>query len=84
MFTQTTQFEFCHACHSFTLHDVGQLFSALHRVRLRGVGGRLRGAKPSFWVLQACRVVMGAGEASIITLTGPFVDDVAAPAQKTL
>ncbi len=27
---------------------------------------------------------MGAGEASIITLTGPFIDDVAPPAQKTL
>lgn len=42
------------------------------------------GLAPGFWVLVACRVVMGAGEASIITLTGPFIDDVAPPAQKTL
>lgn len=27
---------------------------------------------------------MGAGEASIINLTGPFIDDVAPPEQKTL
>ena len=39
---------------------------------------------PSFWVLVTCRVIMGAGEASIITLTGPFIDDVAPPAEKTL
>ena len=39
---------------------------------------------PSFWVLILCRVVMGAGEASIITLSNPFIDDVAPPAQKTL
>jgi MFS family permease len=38
----------------------------------------------NFWALVLCRVVMGAGEASIITLTGPFIDDVAPPAQKTL
>ncbi|CAL8464686.1 g4221 [Coccomyxa elongata] len=42
------------------------------------------GLAPNFWVLLICRVVMGAGEASIITLTGPFIDDVAPPAQKTL
>ena len=42
------------------------------------------GFAPNFWALLACRVVMGAGEASIITLTGPFIDDVAPPAQKTL
>ena len=39
---------------------------------------------PSFWVLILCRVIMGAGEASIITLSNPFIDDVAPPAQKTL
>ena len=39
---------------------------------------------PSFWVLILCRAVMGAGEASIITLSNPFIDDVAPPAQKTL
>lgn len=39
---------------------------------------------PRFWVLILCRVVMGAGEASIITLSNPFIDDVAPPAQKTL
>ena len=39
---------------------------------------------PRFWVLILCRVVMGAGEASIITLGNPFIDDVAPPAQKTL
>ena len=39
---------------------------------------------PTFWVLILCRVVMGAGEASIITLSNPFIDDVAPPAQKTL
>ncbi|KAL3134907.1 hypothetical protein ABBQ32_007873 [Trebouxia sp. C0010 RCD-2024] len=38
----------------------------------------------SFWTLLACRIVMGAGEASIINLTGPFIDDVAPPDQKTL
>ncbi|KAK9904850.1 hypothetical protein WJX75_003822 [Coccomyxa subellipsoidea] len=42
------------------------------------------GMAPNFWTLLFCRVVMGAGEASIITLTGPFIDDVAPPAQKTL
>ncbi|BDA49430.1 probable protein spinster homolog 1 [Coccomyxa sp. Obi] len=42
------------------------------------------GLAPNFWILLICRVVMGAGEASIITLTGPFIDDVAPPAQKTL
>lgn len=42
------------------------------------------GLAPNFWTLLICRVVMGAGEASIITLTGPFIDDVAPPAQKTL
>ena len=39
---------------------------------------------PRFWVLILCRIVMGAGEASIITLSNPFIDDVAPPAQKTL
>ena len=39
---------------------------------------------PTFWVLILCRVVMGAGEASIITLSNPFIDDVAPPTQKTL
>jgi len=39
---------------------------------------------PKFWVLILCRVIMGAGEASIITLGNPFIDDVAPPAQKTL
>lgn len=42
------------------------------------------GLAPKFWILLLCRVIMGAGEASIITLTGPFIDDVAPPAQKTL
>ena len=42
------------------------------------------GLAPNFWILLLCRVIMGAGEASIITLTGPFIDDVAPPAQKTL
>ena len=42
------------------------------------------GFASNYWVLLACRVVMGAGEASIITLTGPFIDDVAPPAQKPL
>ena len=48
------------------------------------VGSVACGFASSFWALLACRVVMGAGEASIITLTGPFIDDVAPPAQKTL
>ena len=39
---------------------------------------------PSFWALVAFRITMGAGEASIITLTGPFIDDVAPPLEKTL
>ncbi|KAL0043420.1 hypothetical protein WJX79_004259 [Trebouxia sp. C0005] len=38
----------------------------------------------SFWTLLVCRIIMGAGEASIINLTGPFIDDVAPPSQKTL
>jgi MFS family permease len=39
---------------------------------------------PSFWTLVVFRIIMGAGEASIITLTGPFIDDVAPASEKTL
>ena len=42
------------------------------------------GLSQGFWTLLIWRVIMGAGEASIINLTGPFIDDVAPPTQKTL
>jgi MFS family permease len=37
-----------------------------------------------FWSLLACRIAMGIGEASIINLATPFIDDVAPPRYKTL
>lgn len=42
------------------------------------------GLAPGFWSFLAARTIMGAGEASIVNLTGPFIDDIAPPQQKTL
>lgn len=42
------------------------------------------GLSVGFWSLLAWRIIMGAGEASIINLTGPFIDDVAPPERKTM
>ena len=42
------------------------------------------GLAPGFWTFLICRVIMGAGEASIVNLTGPYIDDVAPPEHKTL
>ncbi|KAK9811938.1 hypothetical protein WJX73_001048 [Symbiochloris irregularis] len=42
------------------------------------------GLSTGFYTLLCWRIVMGAGEASIINLTGPFIDDVAPPEHKTL
>ena len=42
------------------------------------------GLAKGFWSFLVLRVIMGAGEASIVNLTGPYIDDVAPPKHKTL
>ncbi|KAK9817907.1 hypothetical protein WJX72_004115 [[Myrmecia] bisecta] len=73
---------------SVILTDLTAYFNAF---RLIGVGmvvwflGALgSGLSQGFWSLLVARVAVGAGEASIITLSFPFIDDVAPPASKAL
>ena len=42
------------------------------------------GLAKGFWSFLVLRVIMGAGEASIVNLTGPYIDDVAPPKHKTM
>ncbi|KAJ3680376.1 hypothetical protein LUZ60_016654 [Juncus effusus] len=37
----------------------------------------------NFWTITICRMLVGVGEASFISLAAPFIDDNAPPAQKT-
>ncbi|XP_015956170.1 probable sphingolipid transporter spinster homolog 2 [Arachis duranensis] len=37
----------------------------------------------NFWSIAVCRMLVGVGEASFISLAAPFIDDSAPPAQKT-
>ncbi|KAK9823059.1 hypothetical protein WJX81_005352 [Elliptochloris bilobata] len=46
------------------------------------LGAVLTGACQNYGSLMFARIFMGAGEASLMTLSGPFVDDVAPPKQK--
>ncbi|KAK8367342.1 hypothetical protein V6Z12_A02G179400 [Gossypium hirsutum] len=41
------------------------------------------GAAPSFWFIAICRMLVGVGEASFISLAAPFIDDNAPVSQKT-
>eukprot|EP00951_Prasinocladus_malaysianus_P028243 scaffold256547_cov25-Prasinocladus_malaysianus.AAC.2 len=41
-------------------------------------------ASPGFYTLLISRALMGAGEASFLALTAPFIDDVAPPKSKTV
>ncbi|KAG4154045.1 hypothetical protein ERO13_D03G033200v2 [Gossypium hirsutum] len=41
------------------------------------------GAAPSFWFIAICRMLVGVGEASFISLAAPFIDDNAPISQKT-
>ncbi|PON97126.1 Major facilitator [Trema orientale] len=41
------------------------------------------GSSFNFWSITLCRMLVGVGEASFISLAAPFIDDNAPPAQKT-
>ncbi|RWR74054.1 putative sphingolipid transporter spinster [Cinnamomum micranthum f. kanehirae] len=41
------------------------------------------GCSFDFWTITICRMLVGVGEASFISLAAPFIDDNAPPAQKT-
>ncbi|KAJ8645487.1 hypothetical protein MRB53_007235 [Persea americana] len=41
------------------------------------------GCSFDFWTITICRMLVGVGEASFISLAAPFIDDHAPPAQKT-
>ncbi|GMI86541.1 hypothetical protein like AT2G22730 [Hibiscus trionum] len=41
------------------------------------------GAAPTFWFIAICRMLVGVGEASFISLAGPFIDDNAPISQRT-
>eukprot|EP00891_Asterochloris_glomerata_P005956 jgi/Astpho2/5956/Aster-02438 len=68
--------ELCKSVNAFQLIGWGLLIWTLASI---GCGFAI-----NFWTLMLCRIGMGVGEASIINLTGPFIDDVAPPALKTL
>jgi len=68
-----------------------QFMGALSPFRLIGLGMGIwvlaaigSGLSHGFWSLLVARVMVGAGEASIITLSAPFIDDVAPPGRVSL
>ncbi|KAL5704749.1 hypothetical protein ACHQM5_023130 [Ranunculus cassubicifolius] len=67
------------------------LAKSFNPFRLIGVGlsvwmvaTALCGASVNFWTIAVCRMVVGVGEASFISLAAPFIDDNAPPSQKTV
>ncbi|CAL8460810.1 g341 [Coccomyxa elongata] len=66
--------ELCNYINSFRLIGIG--------LGMWMLGAIFTGVSQSFGFLLFARIFMGAGEASIMTLTGPFIDDVAPPASK--
>ncbi|KAK9843162.1 hypothetical protein WJX74_007798 [Apatococcus lobatus] len=50
---------------------------------LWGIGAVACGLAQGFWTLLVARMLVGSGEASIITLSAPFIDDAAPPKAKS-